>query len=740
LITARKTTTWVLALGLLLALCVLTIGKPASAEDAAGDPSGSGVQPILVDGNPNCATLPDDILPGSHLEYKIEGAPTDQTYGAPGSFQVTITNADGKFFDWSSLTGVDAVIVKGGNNADAFVYDLTAESNGDTLLHAPLADNGQYRDISHVSFCYDGDVVVPKPLTATKTATGSYDRTITWDLTKTVDPASHSGEAGDSFDSKWTVTATKNEQLGNYKVEGNITIKNPNGFPVDFSVTDELDDTTVSDDVDCSSDAGNQDSGTVPAKDALGDGSATCTYSASPPNKSATSNTADVTSNTAGVLGTKAEAAITWNENVKGDDEVTLADLRFDGFPKEISSSTTEIIPETFDCSSDPSDYEDGKLSYTEKNTATLKGVTTDLSKDAEVKVDCVLPALTATKTATGSYDRKITWDLTKTVTPPGPFNGKPGDSFNANWNVNATKNVVDNNHKVTGDITISNPSAIAQNFSVSDLLDDGTAASVDCDTSTPGLQTTGMVPAGGNVVCGYTASTAKATLNTATVKAAGNSDVTATAPVSYTANVIGDTSVTLADERFSFSQLISGSTPKTFPEKFKCPTDRAAYDANHLYTQTFTNTATLKGLNTNLERSASVTLNCTYPWQGETATGAGTRYPGTSNWFMYTAFTTNTVNLIAGQNIDAGDITMTRYGGNTYITVTLASGFRFANVKENLKIQDFANAPTKYLEPGQFKHKFSVPQGTIPYTNTYTAKIPGDTAKFYGIHANVEH
>jgi hypothetical protein len=403
LITARKTTTWVLALGLLLALCVLTVltvGKPASAEDAAGDPSGSGVQPILVDGNPNCATLPDDILPGSHLEYKIEGAPTDQTYGAPGSFQVTITNADGKFFDWSSLTGVDAVIVKGEDNADAFVYDLTVESNGDTLLHAPLADNGQYRDISHVSFCYDGDVVVPKPLTATKTATGSYDRTITWDLTKTVDPASHSGEAGDSFDSKWTVTATKNEQLGNYLVEGNITIKNPNGFPVDFSVTDELDDTTVSDDVDCSSDAGNQDSGTVPAKDALGDGSATCTYSASPPNKSATSNTADVTSNTAGVLGTKAEAAITWNENVKGDDEVTLADLRFDGFPKEISSSTTEIIPETFDCSSDPSEYKDGKLSYTEKNTATLTGENTNLSKDAEVKVDCVLPALTVSKTA----------------------------------------------------------------------------------------------------------------------------------------------------------------------------------------------------------------------------------------------------------------------------------------------------------------------------------------------------
>lgn len=68
------------------------------------------------------------------------------------------------------------------------MYDLSNESNGDTLLHAPLSDNGQYRDISHVSFCWDDEVVVPKPLTSTKTATGSYDRKITWDLTKTVTP------------------------------------------------------------------------------------------------------------------------------------------------------------------------------------------------------------------------------------------------------------------------------------------------------------------------------------------------------------------------------------------------------------------------------------------------------------------------------------------------------------------------------------------------------------------------
>ena len=57
-----------------------------------------------------------------------------------------------------------------------------------------------------------------------------------------------------------------------------------------------------------------------------------------------------------------------------------------------------------------------------------------------------------------------------------------------------------------------------------------------------------------------------------------------------------------------------------------------------------------------------------------ETATGNGMRYTGTSNWFMVTKFTTPTVppvNLIAGQQYDAGDITFTR-NGTTTIKITL--------------------------------------------------------------------
>jgi hypothetical protein len=54
----------------------------------------------------------------------------------------------------------------------------------------------------------------------------------------------------------------------------------------------------------------------------------------------------------------------------------------------------------------------------------------------------------------------------------------------------------------------------------------------------------------------------------------------------------------------------------------------------------------------------------------------------------------------------------MSRSGGNMYIKITLHNGFRWANLQENLKIQDFVTAPTKYVQPGTFrtfKYKFTV-------------------------------
>jgi hypothetical protein len=250
-------------------------------------------------------------------------------------------------------------------------------------------------------------------------------------------------------------------------------------------------------------------------------------------------------------------------------------------------------------------------------------------------------------------------------------------------------------------------------------------------------------VPANGSATCSYSASPPDASANSNKAEVTSNTEgvqsATASAPITWKANVKGDETVTLADQRFGYSQDINSTTAFTKSETFTCPTDPAAY-TNYLRTDVYKNVATLNGSNTDLSKEAAVTVNCEYPWRDETATGDGTRYPRSDNWFEYTTYytpgttpVTKTVDLIAGQNFDAGDITMSPSGTKTSITITLHEGYRWANVPENLKIQPFTKAPTSYVQPGSFKNKFTVNQSNRTVT-VEVAKVP-----YYGIHADVE-
>jgi hypothetical protein len=142
--------------------------------------------------------------------------------------------------------------------------------------------------------------------------------------------------------------------------------------------------------------------------------------------------------------------------------------------------------------------------------------------------------------------------------------------------------------------------------------------------------------------------------------------------------------------------------------------------------------------------------LHVPAPPSGETATGFGAVYPNTSNWFMYTAYTTSKVNLVSGRkHIDAGDIYMSRSGSGstakTTIKIVLHSGWSWAAVGEVLKIQQFVSAPTTYLQPGAFLYKFTTPNIATHSTTTVSfagktaiVTMPGHSPRFYGIHADV--
>lgn len=567
-------------------------------------------------GNATCSDL-DSATPG---ELKFEGgdantAGTRTKTSGDGLLTVTLTvwfeqyqGQNWIFYRFSvpdsSPRGVSSVFSK--VSTTGAYFDYPTASRADSYLHSVEAHQD---DISHISFCYS--IVPPTlvPLTAVKTAAGTYDRTVTWELDKSVDEDFHEGVAGeDAGSSTWTVEATKTEVESNFSVTGNITISNSNEIPVSVAVADTLNDGTVAT-VDCDPvTAGNQSTGIVPAK-----GSLLCSYTASPTGRTATLNTATITSNTLGVGGTTATAPVSFTENLIGFDSGTLADPRFE-YSEVISSSKTKTFPETFPCPRDPNEYTDGVHVRTETNTATLNG-NLNLSDSADVDIRCTLEPGDPSKTASGTYDRTITWELDKSVDVDAHQGTGGADAGTSTWTVEATKTEVEDNFQVTGTITVTNPAATTQTFTVTDELSDGTVASVDCD----GEGSNEITLAGGESGdCTYEAfpTDASAEENTVTISAPGNADQEFTIAIVWTENVIGDDEVVVDDDRDTqeqFPATISDSTTFTYDETFTCSSDLSDY-TNGSLSDTYVNTATLTGDNTDLESSAEVEVTCTVP------------------------------------------------------------------------------------------------------------------------------
>jgi hypothetical protein len=124
------------------------------------------VTPVTIDGNPKCGEV-------NYIGFKVESSDFDVptvtgTYYLDGTHYVTIetycvnsglmkidcgSEYDPNAFDWTSNFPVDAVIVKGGPNANMYVYDPA--STGDTLLTPPINDLTETPyGLSHVEFCY----------------------------------------------------------------------------------------------------------------------------------------------------------------------------------------------------------------------------------------------------------------------------------------------------------------------------------------------------------------------------------------------------------------------------------------------------------------------------------------------------------------------------------------------------------------------------------------------------------
>lgn len=600
--------TCILLTGLLLVAVTLLPTGSAAAQDPGTPVSGDGVVPTEYDGNISCQYL------GYTFGFKVEGNgavaytgafPFDlsnggtHTGGAPNDpfNSVTLSSSDGYYLTWASTLGIDAVIVKGGQDSNAYVY--IPEDNADTGLASPDLAGGQRPQISHVEFCYDYE------LTATKTAATSYTRTYTWGIAKSVSPASHVGFAGDTFNSDYDVDVTRNATDKDFVVSGDIIVNNPTPFTVNFSVSDSVGGVAAT--VSC------------PSYSLAPGASITCTYTADlgdvkPANGM---NTATISSSTAGVLGTTATKAYAFGDptTIEGYPTVNVTDSVQGGLG---SASGTKKFPyiDDFACPTDASLYANGVYTDQVPNRATI--TETGQYADANVTVTCYLWGVD--KTANGTYNDQYKWNITKTVDPASQ-SGFAGDDLGWTWSITWSKAFdKEINHAVTGTIMVTNPAPMPLTVDVTDHLTGNLAASVICNDMDGGNSLT--VNANSSGTCGYTAVPgSKLAENTATAKC-GTVSVSKTVPVNWVKGADVGLDATISDSG-TLSIPVDAPQPFEYSESHPCAIDPGTYNAKTLsYGLEIDNTATITWTGGSDSSTATTAFTC-YLWDvSKTADG----------------------------------------------------------------------------------------------------------------------
>jgi hypothetical protein len=532
------------------------------------------VPPVYVAGNPTCTDL------GYAFGFRID-PPNAGTYSIDGINTVTVTT-DGIYFDWSSTLGIDAVISKGGSNANVYVYDPPTESFGDTGLHSPInPNNGNPFGLSHIDFCYDYE------LTASKTAQTSYTRTYSWTITKSVDDDSHTGFTGDSFTSNYIVSVDQTATDSNFRIFGDITVNNPAPFTVSFGVSDTI--VNVGNAlVNC------------PAWEIGAGGSITCTYSIDVGGQVGSLNQATVTSNTAGVNGATAEIGFTWGDptTLVGYPTINVTDSQH-GSLGSASGDASFPYSRNFNCDDDAGEN---------PNTATI--VETGQSDDASVTVNCY--ELQVTKSADTSFTRTWDWDIIKSGDQTS-LTISLGQQFLVNYTVTVSAESIDSDHAVNGGISVHNPAPIDATLNgVFDVVSPGIVGTVDCGVTFPYTLT-----AGGTLNCTYSADLPDASDRTNTATATlqntpgGTTDFSGSAAVNFDDAEMNevDECVSVSDDQHGALGTVCASES---PHTFEYSHNIGPYTV--CGTRTFVNVATFTTNDTGTTGSSSHSINVNVP------------------------------------------------------------------------------------------------------------------------------
>jgi hypothetical protein len=165
------------------------------------------------------------------------------------------------------------------------------------------------------------------------------------------------------------------------------------------------------------------------------------------------------------------------------------------------------------------------------------------------------------------------------------------------------------------GTITVNNPNPdVALDATVTDVLNDATVATVDCDPDPQVVSNEVVVPKGGSAQCTYTAAPTgrTATVNTATITT-DHGVFEATARVVWEKTVKGGQALVTDDQIGLEEILTAGEGPWDFSksDSHTCSSLARPYWEDGEYSATLDNTATVTARTGSMSASASTTYTC---------------------------------------------------------------------------------------------------------------------------------
>jgi hypothetical protein len=488
-------------------------------------------------------------------------------------------------FDWASTLPVHTVIVK---SRESNVYIYNPQDFGDTGLGTPGLDY----QIASVTFLYSYKLEV--------SVTANADRVeiYSWAIDKTADETSHSGFAGDSFVTNYTVAVDRTAVIEE-TVSGEIWITNP--YPAAVSVTAAvLLDGTVSAEVEY------PDGQSIAAY-----GTLTCIYHAS-----------------AGASTVTATVAVTGNPDVEGGSStlpvVPDSSPTVIGYPSVTVTDTSGefwnasgdisfLFSRNFTTPTDPTVYTGGIYTYQVNNIATI--VETSQSDSATVVISAYIPLVSVTTDT--SYIRSFTWAIEKGVSSSS-HTGFAGDTFAGMYTISVDRTVDDYAFTLSGVISITNPNPSASMPVAAVITSLGAVEPVGSFSILPGQ----MVTVGYNADLGD-GETPPSGVNVATVTL---EHATFTAERAYAfgepTDINGHSTVQVQDSN-GVTWMASGDETWNYAWYFTAPTDPAAYTGG-VYTYQVNNSATI--VETGQSDSASLSITCYAPLVSKTAIAGYTR------------------------------------------------------------------------------------------------------------------